>query len=113
MVGDISEIFQQVSLAENDQKYHRFLWAVDGRQKVFKFQRLCFGMKASPYLACRAVRQVATDNTTDNSLSQPIIMEDTYIDDLICSVATVEKALEVREDIQRALDKEDSICRSG
>ena len=104
MVGDIGEMFLQVLLAEKDRKYHRFLWSVDGCIQVYEFQRLCFGMKASPYLACKAVREVAKRNIPEDSLARQIIMDNIYMDDLLCSVESPEACTTLRREVQSALD---------
>ena len=102
IIGDVSEMFLQVGLAESDRKYHRFLWEKDGQQVIYEFQRLCFGIKASPYLACRALREIAN---TDNKAVTQVVMDDMYVDDLISSVEDPETAINLRQDIQQVLDK--------
>ena len=54
LVGDISEMFLQVGLAEEDRLYHCILWwnmETNRKPDSFEFQRLIFGDKSSPYLA--------------------------------------------------------------
>ena len=105
LMADISEMFLQVELAERDRRYHRFLWEVDGRAKVFEFQRVCFGCKASPYLAGKAVQAVAATYAAEGSPTHTIIMDNLYVDDLLASAPTPEAAVGLRTDVQETLAK--------
>ena len=61
IAGDISEMFLQVQLSLEDQKYHAFLWKSPASDSIqeFEFLRFVFGIKASPYLAGRGLKQEA------------------------------------------------------
>ncbi|XP_065197612.1 uncharacterized protein LOC135829133 [Sycon ciliatum] len=65
LTADITEMFLQVVLAEQDRRYHGFVW--DSR--VYEFERLVFGIKASPYLACKALQVVCRE--TAANMTQP------------------------------------------
>ena len=77
LTADITEMFLQVVLAEQDRRYHRFVW--DSR--VYEFKRLVFGIKASPYLACKALQVVCREpaDEYDPAMLQ-IVDRDMYVD---------------------------------
>ena len=60
-VADIAEMFLQVMVQEKDRQYLRFLWRPKPAEPVqrFEFSRLVFGLKSSPFLACKALHHVA------------------------------------------------------
>ena len=105
LVGDISEMFLQVGLLESDRKFHRFLWrSENGQVDVYQFNRLVFGIKASPYLAGRAVKEVVQLFGGDYSPKAVAALDHCmYVDDLLCSLPNVEAAVNVREHLQNLL----------
>ena len=98
-MGDIAEIFLQVSLLEQDRKYHRFLW----QGQVFEFMRLVFGIKASPYLACKALQEVGQRFAPQFKSVGSMVTECFYVDDLLCSLPSVSEAIKTQRDLQEML----------
>ena len=108
LVADIAEMFLQVKLHPDDWRYVRFLWRrkPDEPPQVFQFTRLVFGLKASPYLACRAVRALTDAIKEDyNGAVVEAVRDSMYVDDLLGSVADVPEAVEVRCGVQDLLDR--------
>ena len=105
IAGDITEMFLQVQLAPEDRKYHRFLWqSSPGTIDTFEFLRLVFGIKASPYLAGRALKQVAEECcSTAVPAAKEAIDHSFYVDDLLNSQPTEQLAISVRADLQHTL----------
>ena len=105
IAGDITEIFLQVQLAPEDRKYHGFLWqSSPGTIDTFEFLRLVFGIKASPYLAGRALKQVAEECcSTAVPAAKEAIDHSVYVDDLLNSQPTKQLAISVRTDLQHTL----------
>ena len=91
----------QEMLKEADRKYHRFLWSKDGRTQVYEFKRLCFGIKASPYLAAKAIRAVVKEDMQVAS----IVHDDLYVDDLLTSVPSEEEGVILRKSLQNTLEQ--------
>ena len=106
--ADIAEMFLQVKLHPDDWRYVRFLWRrkPDEPPQVFQFTRLVFGLKASPYLACRAVRALTDAIKEDyNGAVVEAVRDSIYVDDLLGSVADEPEAVEVRCGVQDLLDR--------
>ncbi|XP_044740017.1 uncharacterized protein LOC123301344 [Chrysoperla carnea] len=55
--------------------------------QICQLTTVAFGVKSSPYLALRTLRQLANDEAKKFPLASEIILRDIYIDDIICSVA--------------------------
>ena len=106
LIADISEMFLQVSLADSDRKYHRFVWESDDRVDVYEFTRLAFGMRASPYLACRAVLETADrfGDAFDPEVSE-IVRNAFYVDDMLRSMSDPNRACRIRAQLQELLQK--------
>ncbi|XP_065195851.1 uncharacterized protein LOC135827251 [Sycon ciliatum] len=104
LAADISEMFLQVRLRPEDRCYHRFLWEKDGNLVAFEFLRLVFGIKASPYLAGRALLETANrfaDTTSKEAVRS--VADNFYVDDLLKSCKSDEKAIQLRADMQALL----------
>ncbi|XP_065182586.1 uncharacterized protein LOC135813418 [Sycon ciliatum] len=108
LVGDIAEMFLQVEIAPEDRKYLRFLWrdTPDEPAAMYEFSRLVFGLKASPYLACRALKATSAEHGASFSkLAREAVDEAFYVDDLLDSLPTVESAINTRQEVQSLLGK--------
>ena len=106
LVGDISEMFLQVGLHEQDRRYHRLLWRPnkDSVVQTYEFNRVVFGVKASPYLAGKAVKETVKlfgDKYSQNVMT--MVDESIYVDDLLGSLPSVEAAISARLEVQRLL----------
>ena len=108
IVGDIAEMFLQVTLNPEDRKYVRFLWRAcpEDPIKTYEFTRLVFGLKASPYLACRALKMLQRKaGSSFSKHAQSAVNDAFYVDDLLDSLPSVEDAINARRDIQSLLGK--------
>ena len=59
LVCDISKMYLQIGLSECDKKLHQFLWRnlqSDRAPDVYQFQRVVFGVNASPFFAQLVLR---------------------------------------------------------
>lgn len=106
LVGDICEMFMQVGLAEKDRPYHCILWRNFETYRpadVYEFMRLVFGDKASPYLAQDVCQEHARSHSEEYPEAAKTVLESMYIDDVMDSVSSIEKAIGLRRDITELL----------
>ena len=95
LTADISEMFLQVGLREQDRPYHRFLWRnCDSTQapKVYEFQRLSFGNAASPFCAQYTLHTHAQTHAQEYPAAAESVDNSMYVDDLLDSCETVPDA---------------------
>ena len=67
-VGDISKMYLQIELPEEDKHVHRFLWRnLDSTKTptIYALQRVTFGDKPSPDMASFVMLKIAKDNEDD------------------------------------------------
>eukprot|EP00117_Sycon_ciliatum_P034581 scpid8721/ scgid26367/ len=108
LVADISEMFMQVGLKEEDRRFTRFLWRAspDDDMQVYEFNRLVFGLRASPYLAGKALLQTAQDFATDSMRSNDLVQvveESFYVDDLLDSFQSASVAIDAQQQLTQLL----------
>jgi len=108
LVGDISEMFLQVGLAEEDKKYHRVLWRASTTEAVqtYEFNRVVFGVRASPYLAGKAIKESAAKFGGDYSPTVTSLLDDSfYVDDMLGSLTHEQAAITARLETQELLSR--------
>lgn len=106
--GDISEMFLQVGLHEEDRRYHRFLWRdLDSTKDPdhYEFQRLLFGNRASPFCSQHVLHTHAKVHATDYPQAAETVDNSMYVDDVLDSCETVDEALHLRRELSDMLTK--------
>ena len=74
--------------------------------KPYKFTRHAWGVISSPYIACAAIRKAADENPTNAStLTKEIIRKGMYMDDLLCSCHSIEKAQLIADETVKLFDR--------
>ena len=94
-VGDISKMFLQICLTEEDSQVHRFLWRdldITQDPTVYRLTRVTFGDKSSPDMASFIMLKLAEKFEDTYPEAAKILRKDRYVDDLIHSCETASEA---------------------
>ena len=107
MSSDISKMFREIGLHEDDRDLHRFVRRIPqtGLLKDWRMTRVTFGVVCSPFLATQVLRQVASDYRQQFSDAASIIETTFYVDDCLTGADTVEEAVHIREEFNVLLAK--------
>ena len=106
LTADISEMFLQVGLREQDRPYHRFLWRDFDTSKepnVYEFSRLLFGNTASPFCSQYVLHTHAQAHKTEYPEAAESVDNSMYVDDLLDSSETVESAQHLQRQLSDML----------
>ncbi len=104
--ADISKMFREVGLQEEERDYHRFLARLpSGFIEEFRMMRLTFGVSSSPFLATMVLLQVAADYEDEFPLAARAIRSTFYVDDCIAGANNLEEAVEIRQQLNNLLSK--------
>ena len=108
IVGDISKMYHSIKIDKFDQHVHRFLWrgmnsCRDPDQYVLN--TVTFGRRPSGTIATMALRYTADMNQDEYPYVARIIRKNTYMDDIIFSVADVVEAHAVTADVETVLSR--------
>ena len=109
LVGDISKMYLQILLSEEDTFVHRYLWRdLDESQdpKVYALQRVTFGDKPSPDMASFVMIRIANENESQYPRAAVILKRDRYMDDLINSTKSQGEA-------EKSMTEVDSVLATG
>ena len=91
LIGDLSKMYLQIYVREEDRKFQRMLWRFSKEQPIqeYELNRVVFGIKSSPYLALRCIQALAEAEGQAFPLAREVIPRDMYVDDLVTSVENV------------------------
>ena len=100
-------MFLQVKVPPQECRVLRFLCRSNPEDKigVYEYTRHVFGAKSSPTCANYALLQAGVDNRESHPIAAKAIKRNFYMDDFAKSVATVEEALHVYQDVRTTLRK--------
>ena len=93
--GDISKMFLQILLPEEDSQVHRFLWrSMETSREPSKYVllRVTFGDKPSPDMASFVMLRIAEECRDTAPQASTILERDRYVDDLIHSCSSTQDA---------------------
>ncbi|XP_026682006.1 uncharacterized protein LOC103512836 [Diaphorina citri] len=94
MVADIRKMFLQIKLNPDDWKYQKILWRFHPDDQLLShvLTTVTFGLRCSPFLALRTVKQLAMDEANNFPLAASKVETDLYMDDLATSVFNADEA---------------------
>lgn len=100
LTADIKQMFLAIGIREKDRRFLNIFYKFDedANAQLYHFNRVCFGLRCSPYLAMRTVKQLAQDET-DLPLASEIAINNLYMDDLGVSVASAEDGTQLALDL--------------
>ena len=83
ITADKEAMFMHISIQPQDQGYLRFLWTENGKEKIFKYNRLIFGATSSPSCAIFVLQKCAKDNKQEHPEAHTSIMQQFFKDDFM------------------------------
>ena len=97
--GDVQEMFLQVHLAEEDRKYHRFVFRFLDSDLLSIIEALVhlFGNRGSPTIVVFVIKWLATRKKLLLPLASETVLESSLVDDCMDSVPSVEQAVELKK----------------
>ena len=107
-VSDVKQMFRQILVHEDDQKFQQILWRFNTTECVnfWSLQTVTYGMVSSPFLAIRVIKQLALDEKLAFPFGAKILNNETYMDDILSGADNLEEALEKQRDLI-------NICKVG
>lgn len=97
LIADLCQMYRQIRMNPQDQRFQRILWRFSENDSVniYELTTVTFGVKPSPYLALRTLRQLALDEAKNYPKASKTVLEDMYVHDLITSVDSVHESKEL------------------
>lgn len=100
ITGDISEMFHQVQIREEDRPCQRFFWNEDGTTAVYEMCVMTFGACCSPSSAQYVKNLNAERFSGQYPEAVDTITKKHYVDDMLDSVESEEEAIQLAQDVK-------------
>lgn len=107
LCADIVKMYRQVRVADEDADFQRILWRESPSDELrhFRLLRVTFGMSSAPYLAVRALQQLAYDEGSEFPFAADRVLSDFYMDDLMTGCYSVTEGIQVHEQMTELLTR--------
>lgn len=106
IAGDISKMYHTIKISTLDQHTHRFLWRdMDSNRQPdhYVLNSVTFGDRPSGVIATLALRQTVNIFGSDFPEVEDMIMNNTYVDDILHSTDDIDRALRLIRDTEEIL----------
>lgn len=99
--ADVKQMYLCIFVNEEHRKYQRILYrsSSDNSFETYQFNRVTFGLRSSPFIALRTLRQLAKDEGSQYPLAAKVLQRDVYMDDLVSSASSLDEAVETAEQL--------------
>ena len=81
VMADIEQMYRQILIDPRDRRYQLVLWENHGETEIFELNTVTFGISAAPFLAIRALQQLAEDEKDLFPLASAAVTENFYVVD--------------------------------
>ncbi|XP_035228000.1 uncharacterized protein LOC118200180 [Stegodyphus dumicola] len=94
LTADIQKMYRQILVHPPQRNLLRILWkeSVDAPVQTYKLNTVTHGTSNAPYLATRALKQLAIDESQNLPLASSVALTDFYVDDILSGESSLEKA---------------------
>ncbi|XP_035219447.1 uncharacterized protein LOC118192560 [Stegodyphus dumicola] len=92
--ADVQKMYRQILVHPPQRDLLRILWkdSVDAPVQTYKLNTVTYGTSNAPYLATRALKQLAIDESQNLPLASSVALTDFYVDDILSGESSLEKA---------------------
>lgn len=101
ITADVQQMYLRILLSESDRKYQKILYRFNDTEptRILQFNSVAFGLRSSPFLAMRTVRQLADDEGGRFPLAAKVAAHEFYMDDLTTSVPSVKEGSQLVDEL--------------
>lgn len=105
--ADVSKLYRQVLVSPEHRKFQRILWRENRTDplKELELSTVTYGTAAAPYLATRAMVQLARDEHDNYPTASESVLKSVYIDDVLDGADTLADAKQLQNDLTVLLAK--------
>ncbi|XP_018378092.1 PREDICTED: uncharacterized protein LOC108770856 [Trachymyrmex cornetzi] len=103
LTADIAKMYRQVLVDSSQTSLQRIFWRKS--IKTFELLTVTYGTSSASFLAIRALRKLAEDNTHRYPRASQVALRDFYVDDLVTGADSIEEALSIKKEISALLQE--------
>lgn len=106
--ADIKQMYRQIEIRPEDRDYLRILWRSDRKMPIeeYRLRTVTYGTSCAPHQALRTLQHLATIEGHSFPAAAKVLMQDTFVDDILTGADSDEAALACQQQII-------SLCAQG
>ncbi|XP_065213370.1 uncharacterized protein LOC135840671 [Planococcus citri] len=103
---DITKMYRQIRVITEHSMFQCILWRNSPTEplKTYALNTVTFGVSSSPYQATRCLTYLAETEKIKYPLAYPVLLKDTYIDDIISGGNTISETLKIQEQLKELVE---------
>ncbi|XP_046614185.1 uncharacterized protein LOC124302277 [Neodiprion virginianus] len=103
--SDIVKMYRQILVHNDDQDFQRILWREEPELPIEEYQltTVTYGLASAPYLAIRVLHQLVQDEGKQYPFASHVILENTYVDDILSGAEDVDQGREKINELNQLL----------
>ncbi|XP_068991458.1 uncharacterized protein [Neodiprion pinetum] len=103
--SDIVKMYRQILVHNDDQDFQRILWREEPELPIEEYQltTVTYGLASAPYLAIRVLHQLVQDEGKQYPFASHVILENTYVDDILSGAENVDQGREKINELNQLL----------
>ncbi|XP_046628209.1 uncharacterized protein LOC124309036 [Neodiprion virginianus] len=103
--SDIVKMYRQILVHNDDQDFQRILWREEPELPIEEYQltTVTYGLASAPYLAIRVLHQLVHDEGKQYLFASHVILENTYVDDILSGAEDVDQGREKINELNQLL----------
>lgn len=104
--ADVGKMYRQIRVDESQHNLQQILWRPRPQDdiKSFSLETVTYGTASAPFLATRALQQLAEDEKSKYPLAARITKRDFYVDDLLSGADSIQEALDLQKQLVEMLE---------
>ncbi|XP_046605012.1 uncharacterized protein LOC124297744 [Neodiprion virginianus] len=98
-------MYRQILVHNDDQDFQRILWRKEPELPIEEYQltTVTYGLASAPYLAIRVLHQLVHDEGKQYPFASHVILENTYVDDILSGAEDVDQGREKINELNQLL----------
>lgn len=108
MASDIEKMYRQVLVHPLDRDLQRIVWRYDKDDDLIEYtlNTVTYGLSCAPFLAIRALKQLAIDEGERFPKGAKALQTDVYVDDILTGASSLDEALDLQSQLI-------GLCKAG
>lgn len=105
LTADITQMFRQIKIAEEDRHLQCILWRSDVEQpvRIYTLNTVTYGTSCAPFLAMKCLEELAEQGRETTLRAADVLNNDSYMDDIITGTRTPAEAIELQQELTKLL----------
>ncbi|XP_054276868.1 uncharacterized protein LOC128995865 [Macrosteles quadrilineatus] len=103
---DIEKMYRQILVNPEHRTYQAILWRDNPENEIstYLLNTVSYGVCSSPFLALRTLRQLASERSEQYPLASDVVLNSTFVDDILTGGDSLEKTKKVKTELISLLE---------